>query len=345
MQLSMEELRSGIVDEMRSGIRDQVSTVSVLMERLYWGRKGQGGERGKDGRGAERYRTGDQLRELVGTGNKRSSKTDGRKTVIVAKEFSAEVPMSVSYGWRVGDILLYDADKSANATGVKIFELLSTRIKSMTEGLMQDVAEDLFRGKKLKGANGGNANDFDGLGEVVDDGNTYGTINRSLADNAFFGAKVVRYPVTNSLLTLDKIDALHGTLTKGIKVRPTVQITTDVLYRGIKSQIRSTNAYIETDPKLADWSIEHVLVNGSPVLPDIYCPEGEWYHLNEDALMMYVDPAHDFSIGEWQPVVGIIDGQAGMVVHAQQMFTKVSLCLYCPEPRLQGRHIGLTVAS
>ncbi len=350
-ELDLMTLRAGIVDKLRPGIVDQVSTVSVLMERLYYGRKGQGGERGKDARGAERYRAGDALWKLVGTGNKRSTRTDGSKSVVVATDFKAEKPFALTYGYRTGDILLYDADRSANNSGDKMFNLMATRIKNMTEGMMEDVAKDLFVGKKLKGANGGTVEQFDGLMEVVDDSNVYGTINRVVGENDFFRAKVVNHPENNSLLTIAKIEAMHDNLTVGRgNVRPTVQITTKILYRAAANQIRQTATYIEHDPALAERSIEHVVMNGSPVLADVDCPVGNWLHLNENSLVLYIDPMFDCSVSDWQPVSGMgIDANGnsvvGTVVHAQQLFTKIALCLYCDEPRSQGRHTGLTVAE
>jgi len=355
------DLRNGIISELRPGVRNQVTTACELMERLYYGR-------GKNARGKTRYRKGSDLNEMLSYGNKRSKETDGREDVVVPHSFSAEKQMVVNYGWRVGDILLHDDDLSSNKTGIQIFNLMATRIKNMTEGMAEDVALALYAGKRLKGANGGSAKAFDGIKEVIGNDNIYGGIDRVAFP--WFQSKVVDYvklaaSPADSLISLLKIDAMHGQIKLGRKTMPTLQITSQELWQEIVTSARKERSVIEKDPSLSiERGVDNIVLNGSPVIADINCPmypstvagdpagtmRGDWYYINEDTIQLFVDPDYDFKVSEWKDVYGTKiggadNGKTGISVHSRALYVKLAMCLYCNEPRSNGKYVGFTLPT
>lgn len=319
--LNVDELRNGIISKFMPGVRDQVINVSYLMKRLYDGE-------GEGARGAERYRSGDDLNKMLSYKIKPSTLTNGRDTSLTASFFEAEKQMFLKYRWRVADVVLYDEDLSANKTGEKIFDLMGKRIKDAIAGLRKDVGVDIVTGNNTT-----NSLQIDGAQQVVSDNNTYAGIDR--VTNTWFQSKVVDESLPSSIISLAKIDKMHDTLTNGLDERPTLQVTTKLLWREVVNQIAAKYSVLERSPKLLEKGVENVILNGSPVIDDINIPVGEYYHLNEKVFKLYVDPDYDISLSEWET-----DYQGKP--HARALFIKFAYVLYCEEPRLCGKHKGFT---
>ncbi|MBU2266469.1 MAG: hypothetical protein KJ977_05450 [Candidatus Omnitrophica bacterium] len=350
-ELNLSELRDGIISKFRPGLRNQVSKTSLLMERMYYGR-------GDKARGAERYRGGEENYKMLQYAYKPSVRTDGRTAVVVPTEFQAEMPMKVSYGTRVGNVLLFDSDKSANKTGNQIFNLMGTRMEQTTKGLKKDVAEDLWKGDRSNPlAPDYNSLAFDSLTVIVAEGNKYGGIDRTgnngatpPVSNSWFNGNVKTYSglAVATDFSLSRIDAMHDKLTDGIEVVPTIQITTSSLWREAAFQLGKLSEYVQIDHELAARNIKHLFLNGSPVISDINCPATQWLHLNEDVTRLFIDPDFDFAIGDWESVTAMdasTPARAGNMVHAKALYIKAMMCLWCEEPRLNGKHVGFTIPA
>ncbi len=330
--VNLDEIRDGVISKFRPGMREQVSRTSLLMERLYYGRGEKGGNSEKI-RGAERYRRGVDLQEMLSHGIKPSQRTDGRTTGVEPTAIPARTPMKMRHSWWVANATFCDDDESANKTGDQIFNLIGQNIKDATEGMKVDVAKAIMLGAPaITGVPA-----FAGLVDVISADNVYGAINRALAENAWFRSKVITYPAGQTVFTLNKLDVMHDELTNGMSSIPTFQITTKELWREAVRQISSLYTYKEKDDALLRRGVEHIIINGSPAVSDINAPAGIWQHVNEDALNLYIDPGYDFKVGDWENVPGH--------PHEHIMYIKFAMVLYCNESRLHGKHVGFTIES
>jgi hypothetical protein len=177
---------------------------------------------------------------------------------------------------------------SVNATPERVLNLMQIELA----GAAQDAADDI--GSLFMGVGTGNGSkDFNGLGNLVDDGTTASTVG-GLDRSTYTTLKSYRAAAAAGALTLDAMAAAWNGVTSGMQ-KPSVIITTEAVYSLYEKLLTpmqriNMNASLTKDGLKGGTGFTGLDYRGIPVLKDEKCTSGYMYFLNEDFLNFYALP-------------------------------------------------------
>jgi hypothetical protein len=121
---------------------------------------------------------------------------------------------------------------------------------------------------------GNSGKNWNGLGNLIERGNTVGGINSATAGNEFWQSYEEN---TAGALTLAQMNTAYNSVSKG-NDNPDLVLTTQALYEKYESLLTPNLRY--TDTKTADSGFQNLLFKGSPVMFDTAAPAGNMFFVN-----------------------------------------------------------------
>lgn len=173
---------------------------------------------------------------------------------------------------------------AVNQTSEGRLRLMSVKVQSAAQDLAQNMGVQ-FHG------NGGGDN-FNGLGNMVDNGTTAST---------YGGLSRTTYPVLNSTVTasggtvsLEKLNTLYYQVSEGVQ-QPTMSVTTKAITALYQSLLNPQERIIKeaTVNKMerhGGTGFKTLDFMGMPVIADSLCATGVWYMINENFMDWYALP-------------------------------------------------------
>ena len=177
---------------------------------------------------------------------------------------------------------------STNATPERVLNLMQIELS----GAAQDAADDI--GTIFFGTGTGNGGkDFNGLGNLCDDGTVASTIG-GLDRSTYPTLKSYVATASDTKLTLDRMAAAWNGVTSGTQ-KPTVIITTEEvfsLYEKLLTPMQriNMNASLTAEGLKGGTGFTGLDYKGVPVLKDEKCTTGAMYFLNENFINFYALP-------------------------------------------------------
>jgi hypothetical protein len=119
---------------------------------------------------------------------------------------------------------------------------------------------------------GNSGKDWNGLGNLVESGNTVGGINSSTY--SYWQSKEEN---TSAALTLAQMSTMYNNVSVG-NDHPDTLLTTQTLFEKYEALLQPNLRY--TDTKTADAGFQNLLFKAAPVMYDVHCTAGVFYFLN-----------------------------------------------------------------
>lgn len=178
---------------------------------------------------------------------------------------------AAEYDWKQygASIAISGIEEAKNNGEHAIINLLEAKImqaeESMREGFNQMFYAD---------GTGNSGKNWNGLGNLVESGNTVGGIDSSDADNAWWRSYEEN---TAGALTLAQMATAYNGVSVG-NDHPDVILTTQTLFEKYESLLQPQLRY--TDTKTADAGFQNLLFKSAPIMYDVHCTAGVMYFLN-----------------------------------------------------------------
>jgi hypothetical protein len=178
---------------------------------------------------------------------------------------------AAEYDWKQygASIAISGIEEAKNNGEHAIINLLEAKImqaeESMREGFNQMFYAD---------GTGNSGKDWNGLGNLVEFGNTVGGINSSTAGNEYWRSYEEN---TGGALTLLQMATAYNSVSVG-NDHPDVILTTQTLFEKYESLLQPQLRY--TDTKTADAGFQNLLFKSAPIMYDVHCTAGVMYFLN-----------------------------------------------------------------
>jgi hypothetical protein len=125
---------------------------------------------------------------------------------------------------------------------------------------------------------GNSGKDWNGLGNLVESGNTVGNINSTTY--TYWSSYEEN---TATALTLAQMNTAYNTISVG-NDHPDVVLATQTLYEKYEALLQPNLRY--TDTKTADAGFQNLLFKASPVMYDVAAPAGTMFFLNTKYLTL-----------------------------------------------------------
>ncbi len=178
---------------------------------------------------------------------------------------------AAEYDWKqyAASIAISGIEEAKNNGEQEIINLLEAKIMQAEESLREGFNQMFF-------ADGtGNTNkDWNGLGNLVESGNTVGGIDSSDALNTWWRSYENN---TAGALTLAQMATAYNTVSVG-NDHPDMVLTTQTLFEKYEALLQPQLRY--TDTKTADAGFQNLLFKAAPVVYDTHCAAGVMYFLN-----------------------------------------------------------------
>jgi hypothetical protein len=178
---------------------------------------------------------------------------------------------AAEYDWKQygASIAISGIEEAKNNGEHAIINLLEAKImqaeESMREGFNQMFYAD---------GTGNSGKNWNGLGNLVEAGNTVGGINSATAGNEYWNS----YEENSAgALTLLQMATAYNSVSVG-NDHPDVILTTQTLFEKYESLLQPQLRY--TDTKTADAGFQNLLFKSAPIMYDVHCTAGVMYFLN-----------------------------------------------------------------
>ena len=182
---------------------------------------------------------------------------------------------AAEFEWKqyAASIAISGIEEAKNNGEQEIINLLEAKIMQAEESMRESFNQMFF-------ADGtGNSNkDWNGLGNLVESGNTVGGINSSTY--SWWASKEEN---TSAALTLAQMSSLYNTVSVG-NDHPDLLLTTQTLFEKYEALLQPQLRY--TDTKTADAGFQNLLFKAAPVMYDVHCTAGVFYMLNSKYLTL-----------------------------------------------------------
>jgi len=185
----------------------------------------------------------------AGTGTISTSASDG----MTAAEFD----------WKqyAVTVTISGIEEAKNNGEEQIIDLLEGKIFQAQESVIQNMNSMLF------GAASGT--DWNGIQDVVGDSNTFGGIDSSDGDNAWWRSTINDHAEAN--LSLNAMGSLYNSISEG-NDQPTIIITSQLGYEAYEALLTNNVRYTDTD--MANSGFQNLMFKGAPVVFDDDIPDG-----------------------------------------------------------------------
>ena len=182
---------------------------------------------------------------------------------------------AAEYDWKqyAASIAISGIEEAKNNGEHAIINLLEAKIMQAEES-MREGFNTMFFGSAA------GANDWNGLGNIVESGNTVGGINSATAGNEFWRSYEQN---TAEALSLANMTTAYNSASVGTD-HPDVILTTQTLFEKYESLLTPNLRYADT--KTADAGFQNLLFKATPIMYDTACTAGTVYFLNSKYLKL-----------------------------------------------------------
>lgn len=185
---------------------------------------------------------------------------------------------AAEYDWKqyAASIAITGIEEAKNNGESEIINLLEAKIMQAEES-MREGFNQMFFGD----GTGNSGKNWNGLGNIVESGNTVGGINSATGqDNNWWRSYEEN---TAGALTLAQMATAYNSVSVG-NDHPDVILTTQTLYEKYESLLQPQLRY--TDTKTADAGFQNLLFKAAPIMYDVHCTSGVMYFLNTKYLTL-----------------------------------------------------------
>jgi hypothetical protein len=184
---------------------------------------------------------------------------------------------AAEYEWRqyAASIAISGIEEAKNNGEQEIINLLEAKIMQAEESMREG-----FNTMFFADGTGNSGKDWNGLGNIVESGNSVGGINSATAGNEYWRSYEDN---NNDPLTLAQMATAYNTVSVG-NDHPDMILTTRVLFEKYESLLQPQLRY--TDTKTADAGFQNLLFKAAPVVYDTAAPAGVMFFINSKYLSL-----------------------------------------------------------
>ena len=184
---------------------------------------------------------------------------------------------AAEYDWKQygASIAISGIEEAKNNGEHAIINLLESKIMQAEES-MREGFNQMFYGD----GTGNSGKNWNGLGNIVESGNTVGGIDSSAVGNEFWRSYEEN---TAGALTLLQMATAYNSVSVG-NDHPDVILTTQTLFEKYESLLQPQLRY--TDTKTADAGFQNLLFKSAPIMYDVHAPAGTMFFLNSKYLKL-----------------------------------------------------------
>ncbi|CAB4171165.1 hypothetical protein UFOVP914_1, partial [uncultured Caudovirales phage] len=182
---------------------------------------------------------------------------------------------AAEFEWKqyAASIAISGIEEAKNNGEQEIINLLEAKIMQAEESMRESFNQMFFAD-----GTGNSSKDWNGLGNLVESGNTVGGINSSTY--TWWASKEDNDAVA---LSLADMASLYNTVSVG-NDHPDLLLTTQALFEKYEALLQPNLRY--TDTKTADAGFQNLLFKAAPVMYDVHCTAGVFYMLNTKYLTL-----------------------------------------------------------
>ena len=176
---------------------------------------------------------------------------------------------AAEYDWKqyAASIAISGIEEAKNNGEQEIINLLEAKIMQAEESMRESFNQMFF-----SDGTGNSSKDWNGLGNLVESGNTVGGID----SNTYTWWKSYEEN-TATALTLAQMATAYNSVSVG-NDHPDTLLTTQTLFEKYEALLQPNLRY--TDTKTADAGFQNLLFKAAPVMYDVHCTAGTFYFLN-----------------------------------------------------------------
>jgi hypothetical protein len=185
---------------------------------------------------------------------------------------------AAEYDWKqyAASIAISGIEEAKNNGEQEIINLLEAKIMQAEES-MREGFNQMFFGD----GTGNSSKNWNGLGNIVESGNTVGGINSAAGQGNDWWRSYEEN--TAGALTLAQMATAYNSTSVGNDHIDTV-LTTQTLFEKYEALLQPQLRY--TDTKTADAGFQNLLFKSAPVMYDVHCTAGVMYFLNTKYLTL-----------------------------------------------------------
>jgi hypothetical protein len=182
---------------------------------------------------------------------------------------------AAEYEWKqyAASIAISGIEEAKNNGEQEVINLLEAKIMQAEESLREGFNQMFFAD-----GTGNGGKDWNGLGNLVEAGNTVGGIN-ALTDTWWKSYE----ENTAGALTLAQMATAYNSVSVG-NDHPDMLLTTQTLFEKYESLLQPQLRY--TDTKTADAGFQNLLFKAAPVTYDVHAPVGTMFFINSKYLTL-----------------------------------------------------------
>lgn len=182
---------------------------------------------------------------------------------------------AAEFEWKqyAASIAISGIEEAKNNGEQEIINLLEAKIMQAEESMRESFNQMFF-----SDGTGNSSKDWNGLGNLVESGNTVGGINSTTY--SWWASKEEN---TSAALTLAQMSNLYNSVSVG-NDHPDLLLTTQTLFEKYEALLQPQLRY--TDTKTADAGFQNLLFKAAPVMYDVHCTAGVFYMLNSKYLTL-----------------------------------------------------------
>ena len=176
---------------------------------------------------------------------------------------------AAEYEWKqyAASIAISGIEEAKNNGEQEIINLLEAKIMQAEESMRESFNQMFFAD-----GTGNSGKDWNGLGNLVESGNTVGGINSTTYE--WWKSKEDNDAVA---LSLADMSSMYNSVSVG-NDHPDTLLTTQALFEKYEALLQPNLRY--TDTKTADAGFQNLLFKAAPVMYDVHCTAGVFYFLN-----------------------------------------------------------------
>ena len=176
---------------------------------------------------------------------------------------------AAEFDWKqyAASIAISGIEEAKNNGEQEIINLLEAKIMQAEESMRESFNQMFF-----SDGTGNSSKDWNGLGNLVESGNTVGGID----SNTYTWWKSYEEN-TATALTLAQMSTAYNSVSVG-NDHPDTLLTTQTLFEKYEALLQPNLRY--TDTKTADAGFQNLLFKAAPVMYDVHCTSGVFYFLN-----------------------------------------------------------------
>lgn len=185
-------------------------------------------------------------------------------------------------------VMITGIEEAKNSGPEQILSLLKSRLRQAELTIGNDLNSQLF-----SDGSGNSGKDFDGLQAAIEDGNTYGGIDRSDSNNSWWRAQEVDQ---GGVLTLAKMRTAYNNVMNGSD-KANIILTTQDGYEAYEALLDSTLRHEGSE--LGDAGFDNLMFKSAPLTFDRDAPANEMYFLNMDYIELVSLNGKWFDVSDW----------------------------------------------